>query len=171
MFSWVLLLGALILAILLGMGILNAPPAKASIWQLEEAPGQVVYQSRQTLRDQHGNTWQAIAFKRIPPQGEASFELRLVGFPGIITLDHTQPMTLTNSLGNTLTATDVSPTIFSAGVEPEANVGQYDLKPILPQLVVEIPLELTLPTLNDETVRLSVPPFILEEWQTVAHQG
>ncbi len=45
-FSWVLLLGALVLGIFLGLGILNPPSAAATIRQLEEASGQMVYQSR-----------------------------------------------------------------------------------------------------------------------------
>ena len=45
-FSWVLLLGALVLGIVLGLGILNPPSAAATVQQLEEAPGQMVYQSR-----------------------------------------------------------------------------------------------------------------------------
>jgi hypothetical protein len=80
-FSGVLLLGAIVLGVLLGVGMLNLPSATAAIRQLEEAPGQIVYQARQTLKDQHGNSWQTIAFKRIRPNGKTSFELRLVGFP------------------------------------------------------------------------------------------
>jgi hypothetical protein len=38
-------------------------------------------------KDQHGNTWQAIAFKRIRPDGQTSFDLRLVGFPGVADID------------------------------------------------------------------------------------
>lgn len=86
--SWLLLLGALLLVMLLGLGMVNIPSANATVRQLEEAPGQVVYQSRQTLKDQHGNSWQSIAFKRIRPNAESSFELRLVGFPGVVEIAH-----------------------------------------------------------------------------------
>ncbi|MGA7933034.1 MAG: DUF3122 domain-containing protein [Kovacikia sp.] len=167
-FSWLLLLGAVVLGLLLGLGMLNPPSAAAAIRQLEEAPGQVVYQSRQTLKDQHGSSWQAIAFKRIRANGQTSFELRLVGFPGVVGIDRSQPLTLTNSLGKTLTAADASSQIFSAAASPEPNVGQYDLQPLLPQLPVGIPLKLTLPTLKGEAVSLSVSPLLIEEWQTVA---
>ncbi|XGV97955.1 MAG: DUF3122 domain-containing protein [Leptolyngbya sp. BL-A-14] len=168
-FSWLLLLGALVLAALLGLGMLNPPSATAAIRQLEEAPGQIVYQSRQTLKDQHGNGWQAIAFKRIRPNGQTSFELRLVGFPGVVEIDRFQPLTLTNSLGKTFTATDVSSTIFTETTQPESNVGQYDLQPLLPQLQMGIPLKLTLPTIGSEAVSLSISPLLVEEWQTVAN--
>ena len=166
-FSRLLLLGALILAFLLGLGIVNIPNAAAAIRQLEEAPGQVVYQSRQNLKDQHGNTWQAIAFKRIRANGKTSLELRLVAFPGVAELDHNKPLLLTNSLGKTLTAADVSSTIFSDPTKPELNVAQYNIQPLLPQLQAEIPLKLTLPTLGNETVNLLVPPSFVQDWQTL----
>jgi hypothetical protein len=148
--------------------MLDAPKASAAIRQLEEAPGQMVYQSRQTLTDRHGNSWQTVAFKRISPHGETSFELRLVGFPGVVEIDRSQPLTLTNSLGKTLTAADASSNIFTEAATPEPNVGQYDLQPLLPQLQTEIPLQLSMPTIGGEAVRLSVPSSLVEEWQTVS---
>ncbi len=167
--SGLLLLGALVLSVLLGLGLLTNPHAAAVIRQLEEAPGQRVYQFRQTLKDQQGNTWQAIAFKRIRPDGTTSFSLRLVSFPGVVAIDCTQPLSLTNSLGKTLTAAaDTSSTIFTESAIPEPNVGQYDLQPLLPQLRPEIPLKLILPTIGSEGINLSIPPCLVQEWQTVA---
>ncbi|KGF72616.1 hypothetical protein DO97_07080 [Neosynechococcus sphagnicola sy1] len=166
--SWLLLLGAIVLVVLLRLGLLNPPLAAADIRELEEAPGQIVHQSRQTLKDQHGNGWQAVAFKRIRPEGQTSFELRLVGFPGVVEIDRSQPLTLTSSLGKTLVAADASNNMFTDRDRPETNVGQYDLEPLLPQLQAEIPLQLTLPTLQGEAIRLSVPPSLVQEWQTVS---
>lgn len=170
-FSKLLLLGALILSALWGLGILTPPDALAAIRQLEEAPGQVLYQSRQTLKDQHGNSWQTVAFKRIRPDGNTSLELRLVGFPGIAEINHAQPLTLTNSLGKVLTARDISSKIFTEASKPEPNVGQYDLQPLLSQLQAEIPLKLSFATLEGEAVNLSVSPLLIEEWQMVANRG
>lgn len=127
-FSWLLLVGAIVLGLLLGMGGLNLPSA-AAIRQLEEAPGQMVYQSRQALKDQHGNTWQAIAFKRFRTDGYASFNLRLVGFPGVVEIDRSQPLTLIDSLGKTLTALKDERNLFTDAATPQSNVGQYDLQP------------------------------------------
>jgi len=166
-FSRLLLLGALVLTGLLGLGIVNLPDAAAAIRQLEEAPGQVVYQSRQTLTDQHENTWQAIAFKRILPNNKTSLELRLVGFPGVGEIDHTKPLLLTNSLGKTLTAADISSSIFIDPTNSESNVGQYDIQPFLPQLQAEIPLKLTLPMLGSEAINLLVPSSFVQDWQTL----
>lgn len=164
-FSWLLLLGALVLTIFLGLGIANIPDANAAIRQIEEAPGQVVYQSRQTLKDRDGNTWQAIAFKRILPNGKMTLELRLVGFPGVAEIDRTKPLLLTNSLGKTLTAADVSSSIATDPTNPPPNVGQYDLQPLLPQLQPEIPLNLTLPTLDGEAIDLVIPSSFVRDWQ------
>ncbi len=50
-----LLLASLALTVVLGLGLFTTLDAVAAIRQLEEAPGQMVYQSRQTLKDQHGN--------------------------------------------------------------------------------------------------------------------
>jgi hypothetical protein len=168
-FSWLLLFGVISLGVFGGWGMFNVPSAKAAIRQLEEAPQQMVYQSRQTLKDQQGNSWQAIAFKRIRPDGKSSFELRLVGFPGVVEINRAQPLLLTNSLGKTLTADDTSSKIFSDSTKPESNVGQYDLQPLLSQLQAEIPLELTLPSKEGDPVSLSVPPSLVQEWQTVAN--
>ncbi|MCL1491671.1 MAG: DUF3122 domain-containing protein [Pseudanabaena sp. Salubria-1] len=166
-FSWLLLIGAITIFVLIGLGILDAPSASAAIRQLEESPNQMVYQSRQSLKDQHGNTWQTVAFKRVRSDGNSSFELRLVGFPDLVAIDHAQPLTLTNSLGKALTANDTSSNIFKEGVQ--ANVGQYDLQPLLSELQVEIPLKISLPTLQGDAISLSVPPSLVEEWQTVAN--
>ncbi len=148
--------------------IVGSPfPAFAVVTQIEEYPGQMLYQSRQNLRDQSGNSWQAIAFKRIHPEGSAIVSLRLIGFPGGAELDRTQPLTLTTSLGQTLTAKDISSEI-SQNTPTPANVGEYDIKFALSQLQAEIPLQLTVPTIDGKGVSLSVPSALIEEWQTVA---
>lgn len=158
---------ALISGCILGVAF-YANPAFAAIQTIEEAPGQVLYQTRHTLQDQHGNRWQAIAFNRVLPDGSTSFYLRLVGFPGVAEIDRSQPLTLTTSLGKRFTANDASSKIFTDASAPEPNVGQYDLKPIVTTLQPVIPLQLSLPAVDASPVRLSVSPSIIQEWQTVA---
>ena len=143
--------------------------AASNIRELTESSGQMVYQARQTLKDQHGNNWQALAFERVRNDGQTSFFLRLVGFPKVAEIDHSQPLTLTNSLGKSLTATDSSNDIFTDSFEPQPNVGQYNLQPLLSQLQAEIPLKLSLPIIGNEAISLSVPPSFVEEWQTIAN--
>ncbi|MEL6902249.1 MAG: DUF3122 domain-containing protein [Cyanobacteria bacterium J06606_4] len=153
-------------ACIFGMGV-STPSAVAAIRQLEEAPGQVVYQSRQTLQDQRGDRWQAIAFNRIRPDGSTSFYLRLVGFPGTAAIDHSRSLTLTTSLGQSFTAADASSQIFTDASAP-ANVGQYDLQPLIAQLQATIPVQLTLPALNHDDILLPIASALIQEWQTVA---
>lgn len=162
----------MITAVLLGICFLNAlvhsPSALATIRQLEEAPGQIVYQSRQTVQDQHGDRWQVIAFNRIRPDGTTSFYLRLVTFPGTANIDRSRPLALTTSLGQSLTATDASSQIFTDASAPEPNVGQYNLQPIISQLSDVIPIQIALPILNKDNSLLSISPGLIQEWKTVA---
>jgi hypothetical protein len=159
----------LLTAWLCALLIVCAPlPAFATVTQIEEYPGQMLYQSRQTLQDQAGNSWMAIAFKRIHPEGSAIISLRLIGFPGGAELDHNQPLTLTTSLGQTLSARDISSEISLDKPTP-ANVGEYDIKLVLPKLQSEIPLKLTLPTIKGESVSLSIPSSVVEEWQAIVN--
>lgn len=168
MVSLPVLSGLLCLLCLFG-GVGLAPGAAiAAIREFEEAPGQVVYQSRHTLQDQQGRSWQAIAFKRIRANGDEGFFLRLVGFPGTATIDRSLPLRLDNSLGTRLTAADASAQIFTDSSVPEPHVGQYDLAAIAPQLRPELPWQLTLPTVDQEPIRLELPPLTVQDWQTLA---
>jgi Protein of unknown function (DUF3122) len=147
--------------------IFSPQPAFATVTQIEEAPGQMLYQSRQNLRDRTGKSWQVVAFKRVRPDGSEMVSLRLVGFLGAVELDHNQPLTLTTSMGQTLTAKDVTNEI-SQGANTLANVGEYDIQTVLPQLHSEIPLELTLPMLTGGAIELQIPSIAIQEWQTIA---
>jgi hypothetical protein len=170
--SWLLLLGTLILGIAFGLGVFNAPSAHAVIWQLEEAPDQVLYQTRQGVKDQFGDSWQIIAFKRQYPDGQERLQLRLVGFPidsklkaarKIFRLDPTQPLDFINVFGQTLTAA------VSDEVPSEVNVGQYNLRSVLSELAPEIPWTMMVSTLtpegiSGEAIKLHLFPLWLQEW-------
>jgi Protein of unknown function (DUF3122) len=158
-----------LLAALICLSLLVWSPSSAfaAITQIEEATGQMLYQSRQKLQDQTGKSWQAIAFKRIYPDGSAMVSLRLVGFPGAVEFDRTQPLTLTTSLGQNFTAKDVSSKI-SQDTSALANVGEYDIQQVLPQLQAEIPLHLTLPMVTGTSIKLQIPSTAIEEWQTIS---
>lgn len=147
------------------------PPAYAAIRQLEEAPGQMVYQSRQTLQDQHGKSWQAIAFKRVKSDSQVPLYLRLVAFPGMADIDRSRPLMLTNSLGQSWAALDASQPIFTDADRPEPNVGQYNLQPIILDLDPAVPLRLELPVLHQDDVLIPVPSTLLSEWRSLANQG
>jgi hypothetical protein len=163
------ILGMLVWALTINLAI---APAQAAMRQLEEAPGKTVYQSEvsqshQILKDQQGRSWQAIAFKRTLPDQADSIYLRLVGFPGTANIDHSQPLTLTDSMGKTFTAADVSHDLFMDQTQMESDMGEYDLQPILMQLELAIPLRLILPTLDQSEIALNVSPDVVEEWRSL----
>ncbi|MEB3357676.1 MAG: DUF3122 domain-containing protein [Synechococcales bacterium] len=162
-----LLVVGMLLLILLGIGGAIAPVSQAAVQRLEEAPGQVLYQSRQKLRDGNGHTWQAIAFKRIQATGEPSVKLRLVGFPGEVELRHPQPLKILLAQGNVLTAADVSAEPFT-DQHPAGHIGQYDLTPVIDQLPAFFQIALVLTAVDGTEIRLGVSPLALHEWQDVA---
>jgi len=152
-------------------GLSDASPhiAHSNIRQLEEAPGQIVYQSRQKLYDQNKNIWQAIAFKRIRPNGETSLKLRLIGFPGTAELFHPHPLSIEIPGQRPLEADDVSDEPFT-DQQPTGNVGQYDLKPILFQLPTALEIVLSIPTTESSQIKIGVSPLVVQEWQELALQ-
>lgn len=162
-------LGTILLSLVLAIGLWLGvgPTAIAAVTQTEEYPGQMLYQSRQNLQDQTGQSWQAIAFTRIHPEGSSTVSLRLVGFPGVVELDHKQPLTLTTSLGRSLTARNISSEI-SQDSPTLANVAEYDIKSVLPQLKSKIPLQLTLPVVTGAAIELEIPSTTIQEWQTIS---
>jgi len=168
---------SLTLLLCLGSSLGSASSAWAAVQRFEEAPGQVVYQTRASLKDQVGHTWQVIAFKRIRANGESSIDLRLVGFPGTVAIDRTQLLSFTSVVGQSLSATDTSAEIFDpvsqpdpnfGPYDPEPHVGQYDLRPLLADLRPELPWQIQIATLAGPEVRLSIPPLVVQDWQSLA---
>lgn len=168
---------SLTLLLCLGSSLGSASPAWAAVQRFEEAPGQVVYQTRASLKDQVGHTWQVIAFKRIRANGESSLDLRLVGFPGTVAIDRTQLLSFTSVVGQSLSATDTSAEIFDpvsqpdpnfGPYDPEPHVGQYDLRPLLADLRPELPWQIQIATLAGPEVRLAIPPLVVQDWQSLA---
>jgi hypothetical protein len=144
------------------VGFSASAPASALIRQAEEISGQMLSQSRQTLEDKAGNTWQVIFFKETKIDRSPTINLRLVGFPGAIAFAHPQDLKIKIRPGMTLTAQDVF-----AEQSPSPNVGQYDFSEIVERLESNNFWELELP-LVDKTVELRIPYFVIQEWQTVA---
>lgn len=155
---------SLLLPCLLGLASIPAETALASIRQMEEAPGQILYQSRHGLRDRSGNSWQVILFKRVKSGKVAQVNLRLVGFPGVAEFSHPQPLTITTSAGEVFTSEDVF-----AEQSPSPNVGQYDIKDVLLKLPTTGRVLLNLPMTGNNSTTLLLPLPVILEWQTVAN--
>ncbi len=154
---------------LLAGGWMMPAPAQAAIREVHEAPNQVLYQSRQALRDRQGNTWQAIMFKRVKPD-ESFMALRLVGFPGVASVDRSRPLVLINTLNEQWTLEDASSKIFTDENSPEPNVGQYNIGDIIADLDPVAPLRLEMPTESGEPIQLTITPPLLQEWKRVSER-
>ncbi|MFO8038991.1 MAG: DUF3122 domain-containing protein [Sodalinema sp.] len=154
--SLLLLLGTLV------SSLPTLPVAQAApIRQQTEAPGQVVYQTRHTLKDSLGNSWQVIFYKRVEDSEQSNLNLRLAGFPGAVEFQHPQDLTLTTQRGETLEASD-----NFAGDPPAPNVGEYDFRDIANRLPSRSSLDLSLP-LKERSATLQIPLPVVLEWQEV----
>ena len=157
---------ALALLIFIGLDKLTTQSALASIRQMEEAPGQVLIQSRHTLKDNQGDVWQVVLFKRSQADGSSIIHLRLVDFPGLADFAHPQPLTITTDAGDLFKAEDMF-----AEQAPAANVGEFDVQNILSQLpVTKMNLSLAMKGSSSST-KLSIPSEVVLEWQSVAVQS
>lgn len=153
---------------LLLLGGFCGAPCQARLDYEQEVGGQMLYRSFQSLRDLEGHPWQAIAFKRVFPDGRSTFFLRLVGFPETATVRRQQPLVMSNVSGQTFEAPDSSDRVFTDNGIPDS-VGQYDIAAIVLQLSDITPLKLQLPT-QEGSLTIAVPPTAIIEWQTVANQ-
>lgn len=150
-----------LLIAILALAVFSTSSALASIRSTTEAPGQVLVQSRHTLRDFDGNSWQVVLFKRVNPDNSSSVSLRLVGFPGNVEFDHPQPLIITTSLGKIQSAADMF-----AEQAPGSNVGQYEFTEVINQIGQNGSLRVSLPVKN-QPLELKVPSVVVLEWQTV----
>lgn len=170
---WTLTKRFLLLSFSLGIILIGfTSPAQARLQQIEEAPGQIVYQSRQTVRDQQNQTWQIIAFQRVKDSQISDPYLRVVGFPGLAHIDPELPLRMTNALGDQFAAPPAFDHLFTDATQPEPHIAQYDLVDIIPRLNIAVPLRLEIPS-SEEHITLNISPSALFEWQNLSgtHQG
>jgi hypothetical protein len=153
---------ALLLSVLmfLGLNFTSSQPAYSLLRQIEESPGQVLFQSRNSLRDNMGNAWQVVLFKRVKTGEIKDLHLRLVGFPEKTQFLHPEDLKLTTSTGEVFLADDLFPT-----KSPAPNVGEYEIKDILSNLSQSDSLALSLPL--DQKVTISIPVSVVLEWLTL----
>ncbi|MGK7946980.1 MAG: DUF3122 domain-containing protein [Microcystaceae cyanobacterium] len=124
-----------------------------------ESSDQLLSQSRHRLRDSQGAPWQVILFKRTKKEQIISIELRLVGFPDLVSFRHPQPLIITMT-DRILSAPDQF-----AEAAPAPNVGQYDFQKIWPQLLRSQKLQLDLPLDTSDPRTLTLPYPVILEWQ------
>lgn len=151
--------------LILGSHLFILEPANAVIQKQQEAPGQMLYQSRHTLRDGTGKSWQVVLFKRVKNDQIKTIDLRLVGFPNQAVFIHPQDLEIITGQGKLWQAEDQL--IKNA---PAPNVGEYNFREIIPQLSSKETIKLNLP-LEDKPQILTVPPPIILEWQELIKEG
>jgi hypothetical protein len=134
-------------------------PATALIRTQKESADQILSQSRHSLRDNQGDPWQVVLFKRTKKEQITSIELRLVGFPDLVKFRHPQPLIITTT-DRILSAPDQF-----AKASPAPNVGQYDFQQIWPQLLRSQKLQLELPLETSDPRILTLPYPVILEWQ------
>lgn len=151
----------LVLTVCLGIILWSSmaiAPSFADIRQQAETAGQMLLQSRQSIRDRHDQTWQVVLFKRVKDGVVDEVDLRLVGYPGQTEFIHPAPLTIVLNTEADLLAVDQ----FAAEA-PAPNVGQFDLKEILPKLPMDRKIQLILPV--KDPVTLTIPVAVLLEWK------
>ncbi|MDX2096824.1 MAG: DUF3122 domain-containing protein [Leptolyngbyaceae cyanobacterium bins.59] len=138
------------------------PPVIASVHQYGEGSDQLMYRSLQTLRDDQDLAWQVVLFKRLERGQTTALHLRLVGFPGLVTVSHPAALTIATGEDRVWQGTDITevPALSS-------NVGEYDVLEVLRAIEGAPPLRLFVP-LADHPRELVIPPYVVQEWQKVA---
>lgn len=161
-----LLVGStLVLLLIFNMGKGDGSSAIAAVSITREEQGQMLYQSRQGLSDQQGEHWLVVASKHVGFASPPRIDLLLAGCPGVVDLDHSQPLTIVTAQGKTLKAMSVPDAMYTE-ILPGSNVAQYDLQPIVSEL--DRSLDLYIATQDKQPIKLAVPAQIVQEWQTLA---
>ncbi|MGD1895351.1 MAG: DUF3122 domain-containing protein [Phormidesmis sp.] len=137
----------------------------ASLHTYQELPGQTTFRSKQSLRDRSDRSWQVIVFKRYQADGLQGLYLRLVGFPGLVTLDTQRPLTV--ATGSSLQWTAAAELDPQTPALPD-NAGQYNFAEPLDALKGDIPLQIDIPLSGGSIAELVVPPYAVHEWRELA---
>lgn len=147
---------------------LNSPFPIASIHTYQERPGQTTFRSKQSLRDRTDRSWQVILFKRYQGETIEGLYLRLVGFPGVVTLNTEKPLNI--ATGSSLQWQAIPALDPQTGSLPD-NSNQYDVARTLTELTGDIPLEIDIPLVGGSVAKLVVPPFAVHEWRELNQQS
>ncbi|MEL6935683.1 MAG: DUF3122 domain-containing protein [Cyanobacteria bacterium J06607_17] len=147
--------------------VLATPPALASVHVYHERPGQTTLRSQQSLRDRNDRSWQAILFKRYRPDGLDGLYLRLVGFPGVVTVAPQTPLSIETG---TVLRWQAPPKLDPPTPALPSNTNQYDMADIITDLEKAIPLTLAVPLQGKAPSEIIVPPYAVQEWRELAAQ-
>lgn len=154
--------------VLLVLSLWLSQPAWAAVHVYHERPGQTTVRSQQSLRDRNNRSWQAILFKRYRADGLEGTYLRLVGFPGVVTIDPQQPLIVDTG---TALNWQANPKLDPPTPALPSNTNQYDVAEVINDLQKAIPLTLAVPLQGKAPSKIIVPPYAVQEWQDLAAQA
>ncbi len=157
--------------IVIGSLMWAAPNAFATFTQHEEMPGQILFKAKQTLSDQEGYSWQVIVFRQVYPNRHDDVYLRLVGFPGMVAIEHDQPLVLRNKKGDSFLVQPDPGELTKNRISPDFHVGQYRLEELVAQLNPTVDWQAVIPTKNPKGRVLKIPSTLIQEWQITASMG
>jgi len=164
-FSKIILIIGLVFLILVYQSTLIVNSANALIREIKEAPTQIVYQAKHTLRDETGKSWQIVFYKRLKSGEVDTINLRLVGFPGTVEFTHPQPLKISYSQEKIFLAKD-----NFAEKAPATNVGEYQFPEVLFNLKKNAKVFLSLPLKTNQPAKIKIPFPVLLEWQEVINK-
>lgn len=163
------LLGLVLGGLLFSTALVFEPePAIASIHTYNERPGQTTFRSKQSLRDRKDRSWQVILFKRYQANDLQGLYLRLVGFPGLVSVSTQQPLKIATGASAQWQAT---PALDPQTQSLPENSAQYDVAVAISELAGDIPLQVDIPLADGSTAQLVVPPFAVHEWRDLNAQS
>ncbi|MEA5583338.1 DUF3122 domain-containing protein [Nodularia harveyana UHCC-0300] len=134
--------------------------AQALLREHHDSPGVLHYHSQVSIKDDQGYAWQVVLFKQNYDNPVKELRLRVVGFPGVAEIAHPQPLEIEAASGKLLSASDAY-----GLTAPAANVGEYEVTNILPQLPTTDALKLYVPTASGTPLVLKIPNNVVTEWQ------
>jgi hypothetical protein len=157
-----------VLTAVLTLGPVASATTLASIHTYHEIPGQTTFRSKQSLRDRCDRAWQVILFKRYEADALQGLYLRLVGFPGLVSVDSQKSLTIATGASAQWSA--------PPGLDPQTqslpeNAAQYDAAQAIAELAGDIPLQVDIPLADGSIAQLVVPPFAVHEWRDLYAQS
>jgi Protein of unknown function (DUF3122) len=157
-----------VLTAVLTLGPVASATTLASIHTYHEIPGQTTFRSKQSLRDRSDRAWQVILFKRYEADALQGLYLRLVGFPGLVSVDSQKSLTIATGASAQWSA--------PPGLDPQTqslpeNAAQYDVAQAIAELAGDIPLQVDIPLADGSIAQLVVPPFAVHEWRDLYAQS
>ena len=143
---------------------LNTPLASALLLRETLASGESLHKSLRSLQDNHGYSWQLVAFKaELAPRAY----LRLVGFPTLPPIAHRKPLRVQMGVSH-FTVADETPSFGQDS--PPATVAQYPLDAVLSQ-GDRAAMVLSIPSASDSPSDLHIPQSVVKEWWAILEEA